>query len=431
MLYLYKISVFKKISFISLFLLIFQSSFAINSIVKQQDTTKIIVYKGKVINGKTKKPLALATLLIDNSNISTITNNNGKYKLKVPEKFQNNKITISYLGYFNEIINLNDLKKNDAIIKLKPYTEVLSEVKIYSKDANSLIAEVFRKKDENYVNYLSNMIAFYRETIKKRRTYISLSEAVVGINKQSYTSYRKDIIKLYKARKSVNYKKLDTIAFKLKGGPYSNLYVDIIKNNNSFFGKDMFTIYNFTFDKPTTIDNRDVYVVDFKQKPEINYPYFYGKLYIETKSLALISAKFHLNLNNKIEATRFFVVKKPRNAKVTPIETTYQVNYREKNGKWYFGYSSIQLGFKINWDKKLFNTIYRTSSEIAITDWSKNKDKKYFKPKERLKPSVIMSDKVSGFSNPNFWGTYNIIEPEKSIENAIKKIKRQLKRIKD
>jgi len=193
----------------------------------------------------------------------------------------------------------------------------------------------------------------------------------------------------------------------------------------------MFTIYNFTFDKPTTIDNRDVYVVDFKQKPEINYPYFYGKLYIETKSLALISAKFHLNLNNKIEATRFFVVKKPRNAKVTPIETTYQVNYREKNGKWYFGYSSIQLGFKINWDKKLFNTIYRTSSEIAITDWSKNKDKKYFKPKERLKPSVIMSDKVSGFSNPNFWGTYNIIEPEKSIENAIKKIKRQLKRIKD
>jgi len=237
MLYLYKISVFKKISFISLFLLIFQSSFAINSIVKQQDTTKIIVYKGKVINGKTKKPLALATLLIDNSNISTITNNNGKYKLKVPEKFQNNKITISYLGYFNEIINLNDLKKNDAIIKLKPYTEVLSEVKIYSKDANSLIAEVFRKKDENYVNYLSNMIAFYRETIKKRRTYISLSEAVVGINKQSYTSYRKDIIKLYKARKSVNYKKLDTIAFKLKGGPYSNLYVDIIKTIILFLEK--------------------------------------------------------------------------------------------------------------------------------------------------------------------------------------------------
>ena len=41
-----------------------------------------------------------------------------------------------------------------------------------------------------------------------------------------------------------------------------------------------------------------------------------------------------------------------------------------------------------------------------------------------------MSDKAFGFSDPNFWGAYNVIEPEKSIESAIKKIKRQLKKIK-
>ena len=34
--------------------------------------------------------------------------------------------------------------------------------------------------------------------------------------------------------------------------------------------------------------------------------------------------------------------------------------------------------------------------------------------------------KASGFSDPNFWGAYNIIEPEKSIESAIKKISKQL-----
>jgi len=430
MLVLNKISVFKKIGFISLFLLIFQSSFAINTIVKQQDTTKIIVYKGKVINSKTKKPLALASLLINNSNISTITNNNGKYKLKVPEKFQNSKVTISYLGYINEVIYLNDLKKNEAIIKLKPYTEVLSEVKIYTKDANSLVAEMLSKKGDNYANYLINMIAFYRETIKKRKNYISLSEAVVGVNKQSYANNRNDVIKLYKSRKSVDYRKLDTVAFKLKGGPFNNLYIDLIKNNNLFFEKNMFAIYNFTFDTPTNIDNRDAYVINFKQKPSISFPYFYGKLYIDTNSLALISAKFHLNLEDKIKASRFFVVKKPRNAIVTPIETSYQINYREKNGKWYFGYSRMQLGFKINWDKKLFNTIYRTSSELAITDWHKNNDNKYFKPRERMHPSVIMSDKAFGFRDPNFWGAYNIIEPEKSIESAIKKIKRQLKKFK-
>jgi hypothetical protein len=113
-----------------------------------------------------------------------------------------------------------------------------------------------------------------------------------------------------------------------------------------------------------------------------------------------------------------------------PVEANYQIDYRFKDGKWYNGYSKIELGFKIDWDKKLFNTIYHTTIEMAITDWKINPDKKLFKHKNRLRPSVILADKTSGFSDPEFWGEYNVIEPEKSIESAIKKIKKQLKKIK-
>jgi len=42
-----------------------------------------------------------------------------------------------------------------------------------------------------------------------------------------------------------------------------------------------------------------------------------------------------------------------------------------------------------------------------------------------------MRDESSGFKDADFWGAYNVIEPEKSIESAIKKIKRKLIRIKD
>jgi len=427
----YKMPFFKKICLVSLFLLINQNSFALNSPINQQDSTQVIVYKGKVIDSHTKKPLALATLVINNSNISTITNSNGRYILKVPQKYQNYSLTISYLGFNNEVINLSTLKKNEAIIRLKPFTEMLSEVKIYSKDVNALVTEMLKKKGLNYGNSVINMIAFYRETIQKRKTYISLSEAVLGINKQSYLNRRNDVVKLYKARKSVNYKKLDTVAFKLRGGPFNNLFIDVLKHDDLFFGKDLFSVYNFTFNTPTKIYNKDVYVVDFKQKSFINYPYFYGKLYIDTQSLALVSAKFHLNLENKIKASKFFVVKKPKNAKVTPIETSYQINFREKSGKWYFAYSKIQLSFKINWDKKLFNTVYNSTSELAITDWHQNTNHKYFKPKKRLHSTVIMRDEASGFKDADFWGAYNVIEPEKSIESAIKKIKRKLIRIKD
>ena len=44
---------------------------------------------------------------------------------------------------------------------------------------------------------------------------------------------------------------------------------------------------------------------------------------------------------------------------------------------------------------------------------------------------MIISDEISGFSDPDFWGTYNLIEPDKSIESAIEKIRRKLERSND
>jgi hypothetical protein len=37
-----------------------------------------------------------------------------------------------------------------------------------------------------------------------------------------------------------------------------------------------------------------------------------------------------------------------------------------------------------------------------------------------------MEDAVEGFNDPDFWGDYNVIEPEQPIENAIKRIQRNL-----
>ena len=405
----------------------FQSFASTNLILN--DTIGFNEYKGKVIDSKTKKGLVFASLTVNGTNISTISNTQGEFLLKVPKIHLNKNVTISFLGYTSKVLSLSEFSSK-TIIKLETYIEELSEVNISVKDAKSLILEVLKRKGDNYANNLTTMTAFYRETIKKRRTYVSLSEAVIKIDKQSYTNSRKDLIQLFKSRKKTDYTKLDTIAFKLRGGPFNTLYIDIMKNPEFFFSDDMVEIYDFTFDKTTKIDNRPIYVVNFKQKNHIKDPFFYGKLYVDAQTLALTNAKFKLNIENKVRASRVFIVKKPKHAKVYPIEATYHIDYREKDGKWYYGYSRIQLGFKINWDKKLFNTVYYTTIEMAVTNWEQNLTKKVIKFKERLRPSVIMSEKSSGFSDPEFWGEYNVIEPEKSIESAIKKIQKQLKKSK-
>lgn len=413
--------------FLLLLILGFQNSGYSNTRILN-DTIGFNEYRGSVIDSKTKKSLEFATLLVNGTNISTITNIQGNFLLKVPKKYANRRVTVSFLGYTSKVISLSDFDKDNTIIRLETYIEELSEVKINVKDATSLVQEMLKRKGDNYYNDDLKMTSFYRETIKKRRTYVSLSEAVVEIYKQPYTTDRSDILAIYKARKSTDYSKLDTVAFKLRGGPFNTLYIDIMKNTDMLFGEDMVDIYDFTFDNSTKIDNRLIHVVNFKQKKYVNDPLFYGKLYIDAQTLALTNAKYYLNLENKQKASRFFIIKKPKDADVLPIETYYQVEYREKDGKWYYGYSRIELGFKIDWAKKWFNTIYYTTIEMAVTDWEKSDASQLPKPKDRLRPSVIMSDNTSGFKDPEFWGAYNVIEPDKPIESAIEKIQKQLKK---
>ena len=395
-----------------------------------QETQIFEEYKGSVVDLTTKKAIVFADLNIKGTNISTITNSEGKFLLKVPSNIENKVIIVSHLGYEKLEILLSSFIDYKMKIALEPSVTQLSQVEITApKNAESLVRTALLSKGANYYDKQALMTAFYRETIKKRRKNASLSEAVLEIYKQPYTSSKKDAIKLIKSRKNTNYSRLDTIALKLEGGPFSTLYTDIVKHPGYVFVDSDLSQYEFNFDDFTQINNRRVFVVNFKQNPKVDLPLYYGKLFIDAETYALVSAIYNLDVSDKAKASALFIRKKPRRVDVYPTEAAYRVNYRVKDGKWYYGYSNISLTFKVNWKGKLFNSIYTLQSEMAITDWEENKTG-ISKPKNALKPSIIFADEASGFSDPEFWGEFNIIEPEKSIESAIKKISKQVKRSK-
>jgi len=396
-----------------------------------QEVTSFNQFKGEVVDGENNKPLVFATLTLEGSNISTITNTEGKFLLKIPTSIKQGNIIVSFLGYKSSVVPLEQLKdnnNNNKIVLMVSITKLEEVNVVIPKSARTLVKETLRRKGENYFGDPTLMTAFYRETIKKRKKNVSLSEAVVNIYKTPYSSEKKDAVQLYKARKSTDYNKLDTLALKLQGGPFNALYVDIMKYPEYIFNEVTMEDYDFSFERSTRINDKLIYVVGFKQRPNIYDPLYKGQLFIDAENKILTSAIYSLNITDKELASKMFVRKKPRNAKVYPTDIAYRVDYREKNGKWYYGYSNVLLEFKINWDKKLFNSVYSMSCEMAVTDWEKNISGEVPKVKDRLKSSIILSEAAIGFSDPDFWGEYNIIEPEKSIESAIKKIQRQLKK---
>lgn len=395
----------------------------------QENTPNLRVVKGRIMDSETSDPLTFATIGLKDSNLATISNSEGRFMIKIPRSLTNAMLVFTFIGHENYEVPVASLKSNKSItIRLKPILVDLSELSVFPNDPYIIINNVLASIPKNYSTESELITAFYRETIKKRRQYTALSEAIVEIKKPSYTSHKTEQIRMIKGRKGFNTSKMDTLLFKLQGGAHAMLSLDIIKYPYSILSPDIQVNYDYSFETITRIGDELHLVLSFKQRGDVDEPMFYGKLYIHAKTMAISSASFSLNTENHHKASSIFIRKKPLGCDVYPLYANYLVNYRKQGDKWHYAYSRGEVNFKIDWEKRLFSTNYITSSEMAVTNREILKIKS-FKGNERIRTNAIMNETVSGFYDRNFWGEYNIIEPEKSIHSAIKKIAKNIEKL--
>jgi len=392
-----------------------------------QEDASYQTIKGKVKDKDTKKNVVFCSVGIVGSHISTVTNLDGEFAIKIKNTLNASELEFSHIGYLSSKLLISDLKADENIILMDPASVILDEVTVRPKDARELMRMAIQKIPENYSNTSLNSVGFYRETVKQRRDYLSISEAIVDIYKAAYTKeLDDDKVKIYKGRKSSNVKRADTLAVKLEGGPYTSLLFDIVKNPYVLISDEVIYMYDFTVTDVKTINNKLNYEVAFSPRvsnPET--PLFNGKYYIDINSLAITSAEFSMDLSDIEAASRMFVKKKPLGLKLTPTSTSYFVTYKEKDGHYYFNYSRSEINFKCKWNKKFFTSNYTVMSEMAITDWTMNRAEK-FASKDVLRKNAIFEEVVTAFTDKDFWGEYNTIEPDQSIQTAIEKYSKKM-----
>jgi hypothetical protein len=396
---------------------------------KKDPQQNLITIKGKVIDAETRAPLVFATVAVKESNVAIVTNIDGEFTLKVGDLSTSKSLEISFVGYKNKVVPFSELKENGSknVIALEAAPIPIKEIIVKPLDPIAIVEKAISNIGKNYESVPNLMTAFYRETIRKNRTYVSIGEAVVEIFKAPYDSdVRFDGARIYKGRKGTDVEKMDTVLFKLQGGPVSVLELDLAKNTETVLTRDAMQNYNYSLSGVVEIDGKPNYVIEFVQKPSVDMPLFMGSFYIEIDSYAISEVEFGFNLANKEAAQSIFIKKKPLGMKVIPEIATYRTKYRQQNGKWHFTYSRAEVKFKVDWNKKLFNTYYTTMSEIAITDRTDQEVIK-FAGKEKLRFNDVFSEKVTAFTDKEFWGDYNVIEPDQSIESAIRRLSRKLK----
>ncbi len=383
---------------------------------------------GKITDQNSKTALAYASLGLRGKHVGTISNQDGDFTLSISSKNIHDTLVVSYVGYKNTEIPVSEIKDSNIQIKLKEDFISLQEVIIRNKEPRALLRAALNKIENNYPQKPTNLTSFYRESVLKNNKYMIYLESILDIYKTSYDEIDfKDRVKVFKSRKIYDVSRLDTISFRLKGGIQGCLLLDIIKNKPEFLNPEYMHFYNYHLSDISSFDNKPVYLIEFKSKPNLTTPLMEGQIIIATRSLAIISAEFGYNPDRLSEITKRFISKGDSKTKVKALHVNYAVNYRQIDGKYYLNHSLGNLKFKVRNRKKLFYQSFSTSFEMATTKLDTINVRR-FKYRETISPETIMSTKNLTYDR-NFWGNQTFIKPEKNIKEAIKRINSSMQQV--
>ena len=384
---------------------------------------RYITLKGKIIDKNSSKPLSFTSIAIAGSSIGTVANNNGEFTLKIPPEFRAQSVIFSFLGYEQLTFLVDSLTKAEKIISLSEKNIKISPVLIKYVVGEYVVEQAMKLVAKNYPVINSMYTGFYREAIKQENDYVSVCEAIIDIAKSPYnSSFSKDQAHISKGRKIQNLKIAKKLKFKLEGGIYNCLQLDIVKNVSSFLSPEYFKMYEYKYIKTIPYsNNHSLYVIEFKQKEAVtDYALYNGILYIDQENKAIVAAKFSLSPIGMKYARSMLVKKEPRKYSIKPVNTEYLVFYKNVNGHYYLDYIRAELKIKARNDKMFFNSLYTSVSEMAITNIDTTNTYR-FKRIETAKVDDILIDTQTNYDE-SFWGSYNTITPEATMTEALKKL---------
>lgn len=400
--------------------------FSITPLGAQEDN-KYITINGIIKDQKSKKILEYVNVSVPGTGIGTISNEDGRFTLKVNDSLQAKTIEFSRMGYFNKQIAIEKNNISDITVYLTLNATKLPEVIVQSDDPRIIVETALSKVVQNYSPNTNLLTGFYRETIKKGRNYIDISEAVIDIYKTPYNKgIQEDRVEVIKGRKLLSQKSGDTLAVKLLGGPTLSIHTDLIKNQDFLMDRETMNLYSFKHDNPVMLDQQQHYVIIFEPQYVAPEPLFYGKLYINRNNFTISKAEMSMDMSNKSKATAIILKKKPPKLRFNPEEVSFVINYKQHNGTTYLNYIRNQIRFKCDWKRRLFSTNYTVVSEMIVTD-IKDENISKISRKAAFRDYHALTDKVGDFYDADFWKDYNIIEPSESLESAINKLKKQYK----
>lgn len=283
-----------------------------------------------------------------------------------------------------------------------------AQEKSHKYNAETLVKKSLSLIGSNYADSPNYMNAYYKEMVKQNNSCITTNEALLNIKKSSYLTSKQDQVSIAKIKGECNPSQQDELLVKLQGGPTSALSMDIAKR--PFLGAlahEVEKSYTFEYADPTTINNRECYVITFEQKPSDARMLYRGKIYIDKASLAIAKMEYSRNVEDRDYSYTTFFTKRPKGHSVKMLSANYVITYKEYNDKWHFNYSTSDINFNMEDNSDHTYNTYNVNSQIAVTNLIA--ENLTINKGDLLKRSDILTDKAKESSDTSEWDIYNKI----------------------
>ena len=399
-----------------------------------------IFISGNVIDSVTQKPIPYVHITVKNRGLGVVSNENGEFEIQIQEKYGQDSLLFSAIGYYSLNISITDISpKENFIACLQQRIYTIFETKVLGKkkkiSPRIIVKRSIEKINKNYPFEPYQMKGYYRDYLKRESNYLNLLEAAIIIQDPGYqVNDSKSLIKVEQVRYNEDYKidssitrlynnkkRLEGYRFPSYGGneftilrahnPIRN-YKDFSFSFINIFYKEFISNHIFKLDSLTYLDEYPVYCISYKYKRNVSIGAhrgatrrvdynISGKIFIRADNYAII--KF-IYTNNSIH---------PEICEGKLYELVLE--YGEYKNKMYLNYISFLNFFEIISKSKLkgiteikYSPFYQFReffvNEIIPHDFAPLEEYEVFDPDRPLYRQEFKND-------PSFWEKFNIIKP--------------------
>ncbi|PSL29012.1 M1 family aminopeptidase [Chitinophaga ginsengisoli] len=402
---------------------------ATNQVVAQE---KFITLSGKITDAGSHQPVIYANIQLKSGSIGTVANTAGDFIFKVAEKFWQDTLLISCIGYKTVTLPLPSASLQDMDIQLEPSVYLLPAVSVNVRDGFGLLRKMISSIPANYDTADVRLTAFYRENIRLMADTINFNESVLDIYKTYHTGRdHKDQIHIIKGRKKkVDWSKDPQLygwISNITNTAYSSLNEDLQKYldaKNNILNERNFRYYTCDYKETIREGDHNLLVLTLQPKDDSRKALVQAKIYIDEATMALVRCELkttpagndYLNRHQK-GGIGYTIMSKIVKATIDFTNISLVITYKQYGNKTYLSTVQRHWDWVVNSKKRGMKDVPWTGDfYLLVTDMTKDSLQRFATGISNDKAS--MNNEVGNNYDPSFWENYNILLPE--LQDSVK-----------